>query len=129
MWIEQAIGQYLQAEFAIPTWGSIVPDKTSPPYCVYDVVSTTEQHTHDGPSTLVRCRMQFAHFGATKEQAKSSARQLRFLLNGHRGLTYGLRIWWVLWDNERDLYGPNTTMYQVVQDYIMFYEDYEEEEE
>lgn len=126
--VEIAIGDFLDANetWEIATWGTTVPDRTAPPYCVFDVISTTEHHTHDGPTNLIRCRMQFTHIAATKAAAKANARALRALLNGRRKQVMG-DIWidGIMWDNERDLFGPNTTMFQVVQDYIIFYKERE----
>jgi len=123
--VDDLLFAYLEPRFADfdKLWGSVVPDNVPPPYIVFDLVSTTQSHTHDAPVPIIRARVQFIFYAETKQQAKGLSQDVRRLLNGLKNTTVGERsIEYIRWDNQRDIYGPNVKLFQVLDDYIVFCE-------
>lgn len=99
-----------------------VPQDVALPASAYQVISDSEEHSHDGPSGLVSARLQFTHHGATYEAAKEAAAAVRESIDGFSGTMGSTTVDGVesqrAWDSWVEGYSTPT----VRQDFLVWYQ-------
>lgn len=72
------------------------------PLVIYQRISATREHSHDGPSGLARPRFQFRCVANSFSQARGLADAVRGALDGYQGTVGGVRIDAIVFQNELD---------------------------
>lgn len=72
------------------------------PLVIYQRISATREHSHDGPSGLARQRFQFRCVAGGYGQARQLADAVRGALDGYQGTVGGVRIDGIVIQNELD---------------------------
>ena len=95
------------------------PQETSLPCIVYRRVSTTSDHTHDGPSNLKAVMMQFTAITSTHAAALTLAESIGSLLEVYSGVVGTSSVSFVQITNIVDLgHVPEADSWQVAVDAI-----------
>lgn len=104
-----------------------LPQGVTLPAVTIQRISTPRSLTHDSAgigSELSNPRFQINAWATTYASAKAISDQIRAALNGHRGTTgTGVTINAALVDDERPSYEPETNIYQISCDYIIWHND------
>ena len=130
MIIEQGLMTYLLAQTGITSYvGEQIyyvkadQDATAP-YIVVTKVSGVREHSHDGGSHLAHPRFQISVFALKYGTAKTIATAIQTALQGYTGLmggVSGVTVQAVFYENETDTYEPDTSLFQVITDYIIWH--------
>jgi hypothetical protein len=99
----------------------MIPQSPTYPLILYARISGVRDHHLQGPSGLVRTRLQIEAWAETYAGAKTLATAIRGALDGYTDLTNGVGS--CLLDNERDIYEPELSIYRVVHDYLIIDEE------
>lgn len=97
------------------------PQDVTLPYIVFFKVSALREHSHDGASGLARIRIQFSIFADTYLEAKEIAQTLQVILQGYSGISEGVNINGIFYENETDFYEEGR--YYVNADYIIWHKE------
>lgn len=132
MLIEQAI---LTALFANASVKGVVADRiyyvqapqgVTAPYVVFFKVSGPRVHSHDGASGLAHPRFQFSCFAKTYAAAKQIAGYIQTVLQGYSGTlggTGGVTVRGCFYENETDLYEPDTGLFHIALDFYIWHKE------
>jgi len=96
-----------------------IPQSPTYPLILYTRISGVRDHHFQGPSGIVRTRMQIEAWAETYSGAKTLAAAIRGALDGYTGTAIGS----CLLDNERDIYEPELNVYRVVYDFQIIDEE------
>ena len=96
-----------------------IPQSPTYPLILYTRISGVRDHHLQGPSGIVRTRMQIEAWAETYSGAKTLAAAIRGALDGYTGPAIGS----CLLDNERDIYEPELNVYRVVYDFQILDEE------
>ncbi len=96
-----------------------IPQSPTYPLILYTRISGVRDHHFQGPSGIVRTRMQIEAWAETYSGAKTLAAAIRGALDGYTGTGIGS----CLLDNERDIYEPELNVYRVVYDFQILDEE------
>lgn len=132
MHIEQALQKHMEAQpdLAALVGGCIyyvrAPQDVQSPYLVFFKVSASRPHSHQGASGLALARFQCSCFAETYYSAKQLAWQLQGALQGFSGIMggeVGVEVGGCFYDNEQDQYEPQTGLYHVAVDYLVWHRE------
>lgn len=100
-----------------------VPQDVTLPAVAYQRISGPRDHAHDGPTGLVRARVQFSALGSTYLEAKTVTEALRAALDGFKGTMGTVEVQTVFLENERDEWAEAFRLPVVRQDVIFWYKE------
>jgi len=132
MLIDEALITHLLAQTAITAlvgrkiYPVIAPQNVVAPYIVVFKVDGPRDHSHDGASHLANPRFQLSVFSTTYSEAKAIAAALQAALEGYTGTmggAGGVAVNGVFYENETDLYEPDTKLYHIAVDYKMWHQE------
>lgn len=127
--IETDLRAYLMAH---PEVGPLVGNRIYPlalpqspalPAVTYQRISTTRTRTKDGPTGAAEVRVQMSCWSMSYIEAKRVADAIRHALDGYRGSMGGHYVYVAASEGELDFYEPDTQLYQVAADYLIWYEE------
>lgn len=134
--VEQGLVSYLNGYAGLTALVStrvypyMVPQGATLPCVTYQRIDTPRSLTHGdsgATGTLARPRFQLNAWAATLSEAMAIAYQLRAALNGKRGsigtAPYAVTVRAILVDNEMQDYEPETELYRVICDYLIWLEE------
>ena len=108
----------------------MIPQGATLPCVTYQRIDTPRSLTHGdsgATGTLARPRFQFSCWAATLSSAQAIAYQLRAALNGKTGsigtAPNAVTVRAILVDNEMQDYEPETELYRVIADYLVWQEE------
>jgi len=101
----------------------VVPQDATLPAIAYQQISGPRDHTHSGPSGLVRARMQLTFVGSSYSEAKAVADAARAALDGFAGQMGSVTVGGAFLDNERDQWSQGFELPNVQQDYMVWYQE------
>jgi len=132
MYVEHALLKHLLAQSALAAlvgekiYYVNAPQEVASPYVVFFKVSAVRETSLTGTSHLVNSRFQFSIFSETYYQAKQIAEQIQLALQDKNneviGGTGGVRVS-IQYDNEQDLYDPETGFYHIPVEYLIYYNE------
>jgi hypothetical protein len=132
MIIEQALLTYLLTQGGLTAitstriYYSRAPQDVTEPYIVFFKVSSPRSHSYGGSSHLAESRFQFSIFADTYKETKDIAVQLQASLDcktGNIGTAPGVDIGASFYDNETDLYEPETGLFHCALDFRILHYD------
>ena len=129
MTIEDAIYSILTTSLGLDALvsGRIYPVKLpqAPLYpCIsYLRISTQRLSAMGSDTPVVQARFQFSAWDKKHSDALAVAVQIRAAIKRYRGIEQGVTIQDVLQENELDQYEPNLGLYQIIQDFMIIYEE------
>lgn len=103
-----------------------IPQAATLPCLTYQRISTPRSLSHDSSgigNELAHPRFQFDAWATTYASAKAISDQVRAALNGHTGSMGGVTIRAALVDDERTSFEPETNLFRVSSDYIIWHND------
>lgn len=127
MTIEQGLYTHLAADGGVSAlvstriYPQVIPQDVDLPAIAYQKISAPRDHTHDGPSGLVRARMQITCAGASYAVAKTLSEAVRAALDGFSGTMGSTTVNAVFLDNERDDWAQVFESPVVEADYMFWY--------
>ena len=134
--VEQSLESYLTGYAGLSALVSnrvypiTIPQGKPLPCVTYQRIDTPRilaQGDSGATGTLARIRIQFNSWAATLSEAMDIAYQLRAALNGKRGsmgtAPYNITARAILVDNELQDYEPETQLYRVISDFIVWIEE------
>ncbi len=132
MTIEQAILTALLADAGLIAvvgeriYPVLAPQDVVKPYIVFSKISAPRDHTHDGGSGLVNARFQFSCFATTYQVAKQVAGLIQAVLQGYSGTlggAGGVVVNGCFYEDETDLYEPDSALFHVAVDYRLWHQE------
>ncbi len=129
MVIEEALMTYLLADTTITAYvgerifyAHVDWQDVETPYLVVTKISGVREHSHDGSSHLAHPRFQIAIFSTSYSSCKSIAAVIQTALQGYSGtMSSGVDVGAIFYENETDLYDSETSLFQVITDYIIWH--------
>jgi hypothetical protein len=100
-----------------------LPQKATLPALTYQRIDTPRTPVHGEKSIFPRPRVQLTSWAKTSKTAWQAADAVRTLLDGFRGQMGGLAVTRCVIVNELENDDPETGLVQVVQDYLITYQD------
>lgn len=116
--VEQAIRDRLvhappvSSRIASRIYPRVLPQTPTLPAVVYQRLTTTPTHSHDGASDLDMSRLQLDVWADTYAEAREAAIAIRTTLDGERGMWSGMWISAVLLDSADDFFEDATRMWR-----------------
>ena len=129
MKIEEALYSYLSSHSGLTNlvgnriYPMILPQNTALPAVSYQRISAIRERSHEGPSGLAHPRFQFSCWGDTYKQVKDVAEQIRFALDGYKGIMNEVHIDAIYIEDDRDVYDPKTKIYHIAIDAVIWHEE------
>ena len=128
MTIEAAIRGVLVGDTTVKTittrcYPVMIPPNPTYPLILYTRISGVRDHHLQGPSGIVRTRLQVEAWAETYSGAKTLSEAIRGALDGLTGTKSGVVVGSCLLDNERDIYEPELGVYRIVHDYLILDEE------
>jgi len=102
------------------------PQDVLEPYIVFIKVSSIRNHSYTGSSHFAESRFQFSIYSTTYAETKTIAKQLQTILectSGNIGTAPGVDVGAIYYDNETDLFEPETRLYHLACDYLILHYD------
>ena len=127
MTIEEAIQTYLVNTAAVAAllgnriYPNNIPQDSELPAAAYQVITTTDDDTHDGPSGWTEINLQITVDADTYGQAKLASRAINTALNGTSGTLSGIQVYYISRQNAYDGYGEGSQVTTIRQDYLVQY--------
>lgn len=134
--VEQGLVSYLTGYAGLTALVStriypyMIPQDATLPCVTYQRIGTPRTLTHGdtgATGTLARPRIQFSCWAATLSSAMDIAYQLRAALNGKKGsigtAPNNVTVRAILVDNELDDRDPETKLFRVIADYLVWQEE------
>lgn len=129
MIIEEAIAAYLVANSGVNAllgnriYPNNIPQDCKLPAAAYQVITTTDDDTHDGPSGWTEINLQITVDADTYGQAKLASRAINAALNGTSGTLSGIPVHYISRQNAYDGYGEGSQVTTIRQDYSVKYSE------
>ena len=127
--MEAGLRQLVTASQAVSTligarmYPLILPDQAAFPAVTYQVVSSMEEQTLDGPTGIFTARVQVDAWSASYGETKAVAAAIRTLLDGFDGAlpdgTVVANMW--LADSPADSFSPEPRLFRTQQDFKLIY--------
>ena len=127
MIIEEAIQAYLvgnagvSAVFDDRIYPNNIPQTSALPAAAYQVIDTSGDDTHDGPSGWTEITLQITVDADTYPKAKHAARAVHAALKGYSGTLSGVTVYYIKRQNASDGYGEGSQVTTIRQDYLVQY--------
>lgn len=99
----------------------VLPQEPTLPAIVWQKISGTHEHSHDGPSHLAHPRIQFACWAKTLLEAIQVADALQRALDGFSGSMQGQDAYAIFILNEQDFFDPETGLRRRIVDYELWH--------
>jgi hypothetical protein len=128
--IEEALFSYLSGHAGLTAlvanriYPLVMPQGTTLPAVTFSKVSGPRVHAMQQDAGLAYPRFQVSCWGATYKQAKEVAGQVRAALQDFKGTMGGpggVVVSGVFIQDENDLYEPNTQIYHVALDFVIWH--------
>ncbi|MEW5921568.1 MAG: DUF3168 domain-containing protein [Bacillota bacterium] len=132
MVIEEALYAYLSSHVGLTAlvgsriYPLVMPQGTTLPAVTFSKVSGPRVHAMQHDAGLAYPRFQVSCWGSTYKQAKEVAAQVRAALQDFKGTMGGpggAEVSGVFLEDETDLYEPNTQIYHVALDFIIWHNE------
>lgn len=124
--LEPALVAYLKTEIGGVNgrvYPGHLPDPPELPALVYQRIATRRPVSYDGPSGFVRARVQLDIWSKSYGEARTIAGAVRRALLGYRGPMGGLEVAIPDQASDLDLFEPDTGLYRVSMDFIIWHEE------
>ncbi len=126
--IEQGIEQRLMADAGVSAlvgnriYPVVLPENCSYPAITYQLITSHETYTNDGPLGEVRARIQIDSWGKRYGQVKAVAQAVRVALNGFTGqLPDGTYVFEIECDDASDGFDAPGSLYRNQGDWMIYY--------
>lgn len=123
--IEQALFSLISAALGHDrVYPLVLPQKPTLPAMVYQRIGGGDDElTSSGVADLVEGRFQLDAYAKSYPEAKTTANAIRAALSGYHGSVLGVRIDAARRDATTDGFEPETKLFRVSADYIIFFEE------
>ena len=120
-WITLQVGDVLPGGL----WFVTLPDKPKAyPVATLQLISSVPEYTLDGPTGLVKARLQIDHFGTDYLSCKTAAAAFRQILDGYKGtLPDGTQVSSMTRLNATDSFESDSRLYHTQTDWSALYDD------
>jgi len=100
-----------------------LPQHPTYPATTYQVISTTREHAQGTDATISVSRVQVDCWAETYSEVQTLAAQVHASLSRFKGTVTGITVCDILHDNTEESFEPDTGVYRVSIDYMIYLED------
>jgi hypothetical protein len=102
----------------------LLPEAAALPSATYQLISSVPEYTNDGPTRMVKARVQIDVWSDSYATCKTLTDALRVLLDGFTGtLPNGVAVSNIIRDNSSDYIEPVSRLYRVQTDWLVIYDE------
>lgn len=129
MIIEEALQAYLigtagvSAQIGDRLYPDLIPQDADLPAAAYQVITTSDDLTQDGPSGWTEITLQITVDADKYKDAKTAMRAIHTALNGYSGILSGVEIYFIRRTNSYDGYGEASEVRTIRSDYSVQYQE------